>query len=567
MLAYCLLVSGCLFVSGTVVRAGQRVAQQARPLAVYIIDPVTGQKILPDTPPRLFPVLAPATGDEMKVSACRGQFEAASIVLRPIQDITDVTIEISDLKGPNGSVISRKEVDVRVVKCWYQGGTTVARGQTLLVPELLLKDDSLVQVDNAARKNYLRVTIGGEARYIDINSPNQVFPKNAAIHDSHHLLPFNVTANANKQLWFTFHVPADAASGDYQGSIVLKSRAAKLSTINVKLTVLPFDLETPWIDYALVYKGQLRKGEVTEIGSDLKSARQYAVELQDMKDHGVLYPTLTQKFDEMLGQALAMRRDIGLPTDRLYVEGIKIEDFLGVRLAALQGSIGRWKAFVSRYGYKDLYIYGKDEAEGEALSTQRFAWQLTHAAGAKVYATCSDDALDISGDLLDQPVLGGKFRTSTVKGWHKLGKKVYIYANPQVGVEDPEVYRRNYGIALACSGYDGEMNFAYQFAFHNIWNDFDDKAFRDHVFAYPTTDGVISTVEWEGFREGVDDVRYLTTLSKLAGASSYSPACGAIQGNADMRSVRQNVIDRILSDYVKGGSAAGMPQSGNPQKR
>jgi hypothetical protein len=29
---------------------------------------------------------------------------------------------------------------------------------------------------------------------------------------------------------------------------------------------------------------------------------------------------------------------------------------------------------------------------------------------------------------------------------------------------------------------------------------------------YPTVDGVIDTIQWEGFREGVDDVRYLSTL-------------------------------------------------------
>ena len=49
-------------------------------------------------------------------------------------------------------------------------------------------------------------------------------------------------------------------------------------------------------------------------------------------------------------------------------------------------------------------------------------------------------------------------------------------------------------------------------AMNNIWNDFDSTGFRDHVFAYPTMDGVIDTIQWEGWREGVDDVRYVTTL-------------------------------------------------------
>jgi hypothetical protein len=90
-----------------------------------------------------------------------------------------------------------------------------------------------------------------------------------------------------------------------------------------------------------------------------------------------------------------------------------------------------------------------------------------------------------------------------------------------VGVEDPVIYRRNFGLVLWRSGYDGAMDYAYQHAFHSIWNDFDDTDYRDHVFAYPTVDGVVGTVQWEGFREAVDDVRYVTTLERaIAGAAN-----------------------------------------------
>jgi len=39
-------------------------------------------------------------------------------------------------------------------------------------------------------------------------------------------------------------------------------------------------------------------------------------------------------------------------------------------------------------------------------------------------------------------------------------------------------------------------------------------------FVYPAADGVIDTIQWEGFREGVDDVRYLSTLLKAMGLSN-----------------------------------------------
>ena len=59
------------------------------------------------------------------------------------------------------------------------------------------------------------------------------------------------------------------------------------------------------------------------------------------------------------------------------------------------------------------------------------------------------------------------------------------------------------------------MNYAYQHAFGDIWNDFDHPKYRDHVFAYPVSNGLISTVQWEGFREAADDIRYLTAALSM----------------------------------------------------
>ena len=56
--------------------------------------------------------------------------------------------------------------------------------------------------------------------------------------------------------------------------------------------------------------------------------------------------------------------------------------------------------------------------------------------------------------------------------------------------------------------YDGDMDFIY----YETWNDFDQGKFRSHNMVYPTIDGVIDTIQWEGYREGIDDLRYLATL-------------------------------------------------------
>ncbi len=131
-----------------------------------------------------------------------------------------------------------------------------------------------------------------------------------------------------------------------------------------------------------------------------------------------------------------------------------------------------------------------------------------------------NDAVNIAGDLLDIAVLDGSLDPAQAAQWHSYGKRVLSYDNPQVGVENPEIYRKNFGFALWNAGYDGAMNYAYQHGAGSIWNDFDDSYLRDHVFAYPVSNGVIDTIQWEGWREGVDDTRYLATLMKKGVSAS-----------------------------------------------
>jgi hypothetical protein len=121
-----------------------------------------------------------------------------------------------------------------------------------------------------------------------------------------------------------------------------------------------------------------------------------------------------------------------------------------------------------------------------------------------------------------------------------------------VGIEDPNLYRRNYGIRAWQFGYDGVMPYAYQHAMHSIWDDFDDPQFRDHVFAYPTSNGVIDTLAWEGFKEGVGDVRYLSTLLSLQGRFPSSDIDRLINNiKSDLTSslgeIRGLIINQILS--------------------
>ena len=201
----------------------------------------------------------------------------------------------------------------------------MARGATTLTPELLLKDDSLVKIDERDKKNYLKVRVRGKDEYIDITKANLKFPEGAEIHDANSLFPFDVPANTNKQIWLTFHVPDDAAAGDYTGTLSVRSGEKLLNTINIQLTVLPFDLQKPAIEYSLYYTGRYNPVWRLPLHHQSKTLAQYAIDLQNMKDHGVLYPTMYQPALAFAEKEFEIRKNIGLPTDKLYFLGISTE--------------------------------------------------------------------------------------------------------------------------------------------------------------------------------------------------------------------------------------------------
>jgi hypothetical protein len=66
-----------------------------------------------------------------------------------------------------------------------------------------------------------------------------------------------------------------------------------------------------------------------------------------------------------------------------------------------------------------------------------------------------------------------------------------------------------------------------------------------HSMVYRTTDGVIDTIQWEGYREGIDDVRYVTTLQQAIEKAKNS----ANKARAAVAHEAQAYLDRVDVDY------------------
>lgn len=490
---------------------------------VHVVQPLSSKQILPNT----FP-LPGEPKDVIDIVACRGEYEPASFVMRPlVRDIAGLLVEATDLVG-HSSTISKNNLDIRIVKAWFQGGggwntidqSRLGSGLTL-VPELLLKDDHLIKVDQEAKNNQIRLDFSAGARYVSTNDlasakerliiPAHTFP----VRDTTELQPVDIPRNETRQFWITIHLPATAIADNYKGKIFLKEHGTIIRSIDVNVTVLPFELAKPNLTYSIYYRGQL--SDEPTISSELKSRVQFETELRNMIAHGITNPTVYQRLDrKQMSDVFAIRGSVGIVPDALYYLGTGTGNPSTVE--GLQELRNRMKYLIDIPAvnqFRETYVYAIDEAKDERLSSQQKAWNVVHGVGAKVFVAGYKGTFERVGSTLDLLVLAGRPNKEEIQKFHAIGGKVFSYANPQSGPENPYPFRRNYGLDLWRNGYDGAMPYAYQDSMGFIWNDIDHSRWRDHVFAYPTVDGVIDTLAWEGFREGVDDVRYVTTLETL----------------------------------------------------
>jgi len=535
---------------------GAEAASRTPFFEIHIVKPITNARLLPETSP------VPSTGDTvLRVTACPGEYEPASFAVLAVKDLKGLRLSITDLKSRGiGRSIPSTAIEAHIVKCWYQSGRDIHfRNERILTPELLLKDDALVRVDFEKKQNYLQSTPPGrgKASYVLISAKDSAGLANISPRDANELLPVDILAGTLKQFWLTIRVPEGAPAGEYSGEVRLRTESDTESHVPLRVRVLPFELEPPVLRYSIYYRGRLRANGLGSISSEWKSARQYEAEMRDLKAHGVEYPTVYQGYDtDLLNQMFHLRDRAGLPKGPLYTLGIGTgASGRPEQLAALKNGVKRWIDIASAHGYGPVYVYGIDEAKGERLKAQQKAWEAVKEAGGRVFVACYRGTFEAMGDRLGLAVFAGRPDRGEAGKYHRVGSEIFCYANPQVGVEEPETYRRNFGLLLWKANFDGAMDYAYQHSFGHIWNDFDHNNYRDHVFTYPTADGVIDTVQWEGFREGVDDVRYLSTLLKAIEKArrSYSPDAAEaerwleqLDPTRDLDDLRNGMVEWIL---------------------
>lgn len=544
-------------------------------IVYYTVPAMSDIMRMPDVYPRDGEVQG-----ELRFVAAQGEFEPASFQLYSFKGNKDVTLKASALKGPDGAVIPESAMDLKVVKVWYQNGNAwnsyFADFGLKLVPELLLHDENMILVDKKEQANYARV-LGkdGKVRYEWISAPKHLDPlkfRPAAedFMDAETLQPVTLEPKEFKQFFATVQVPEDQKPGVYRGEITVASGKNVLTKIPVALRVLPFELPLPKTYYDInkpiivSFMGGTTLSRLIPIsGGDRKFAKElYRKYLISLRNHGISHPWVDQ--DE---ESFALVRELGFETNpflgtsfipwfaRNFGGRLSFDDYMKAKEGARKTS----EFYNKHLGHNDILVSYGDEQGTAFVATHRNFFRYLIDYGIRMGCAGHEALLYKGGYAYGfYPMGGAPDAQERIRPWNEIGDKyVGFYATQHTGSENPQFIRRQHGLL----GYLNNLSLVYNYEFAlGPWNDLASELYKPMVVSYLNRGGLVDTLQYEGFREGVDDMRYATKLKMLADEANRSDdterkleARKALQFLAllqademDLEQVRAEMINYIL---------------------
>lgn len=435
-------------------------------------------RVLPNSLPA-----AVGTSSEVTLQACPEQTQAGTFCVYSSTDLKNVVVSLpQDLQGI-GHVIPKTDVEVHVVKVWTQSGSGPLRDPDTAgpAPELLVKDD--------------RPSLSGLAPDVRLTGP--------AVCD--------IAADTSKQFWLTISVPRNTPHGSYIGRLAVSSRDLPAPfTVRVVLNVLPLRLLSPAKQYGIDLRSRLDPAPQTlpssdghDLVTDFVSKDTLDQQLADIYAHGF---TIASLYDSpvALWDALTEYRNYGLGTPYNLYKG----DGDPKTLEKQRGD----------HNAPALTYYCDPEPTAAALTRMTPLNKYGIPNATYIPRQADYDALSATSDIVvynrdseyPQQLLRNKGqRVSMTRDWW------YWPATNS----DPKINRVDSGYLLWKSNLYGAFLPDYQTAFGT--DPYDETsagaspskaAFRPLMLTYPVKDGVLDTLQWEACREGVNDVRYLTTM-------------------------------------------------------
>ncbi|UCC69422.1 MAG: S-layer homology domain-containing protein [Armatimonadota bacterium] len=493
-------------------------AETARGYAAWpvpTLDPCYPDTLPPDPRPALM-----LTGE-----ACQGESRAINLAIRPLGDLTNVSIEVSDLNDGSGHLIPSAAVDCQYVRYLPTPNAEFFTPVLYWKPHLLQSD-----------------------------------------------FPIDVPEQVTKQFWVEINVPEGAVGGTYTGTVTVHTSVADLA-VPLTLTVWPFQLDAADdMSYGWYYTSPEDRYCLNTLWfPDQAGAADEVLRLDfaDMKKHGynsIQFPSPgcssidpdtghvgTLDMSRLDGYVAAMadtgfggawKGQVGtLSVANRILGSSSVNEFDANFDAAFKDVLARMVGWSDNAGVPVvMYLVDEPRETGiqswnrnlaDTLSYCDLADQVPGVVSTVTVMSDSDDGLDYaviadntdivqthpwdnSAGLIDRGLSQAKpvwfYNTWDEDMWsqYRWGDLRLIYGFYQYKVGD------------GCWEWhfdwlDGDMWDPSPYSpFNNQWH-----------FTYPSPDGPVPTLKYEWGSQGITDYRYAATLARVSAEARVS-------GDADL---------------------------------
>ena len=492
----------------------------------------------------------------LNLKATKNEYETAYIAMTSTLNNGDTVGTLSDFVSTNGDVISSNSIQMKVVKNWFQSG----RKPTFSVfpvytPELLVEDDVMpIQCGTVSDTDFKDGVSGCSASTLPSALPS--IPNNLGYFKT------TLDNNITKQIAIKFHIPSTQKSGIYSGTLTASSVGGSTVSLPIKIEVSDFELESPSKIFGIYHQANPNNtSQATRL-----------LELDDMAKHGL--NSIWLQGADLAFSNPESAKTAGLDMFATY--------YLPSPTAAKYLEAGN-KLITSGF---EPYFYGQDEPYSTTakmvdhlkLSKDIHATVTNDGQTGKVITAITKDSVEklnnpnseiytnvatygtytFAEAHLDFANLNVETRNTTTAGMYFQNllndvvqpttyasiphyRETYYW---QIMQENPGINRYYSGIHLWLTKLDGIIPYVYQHIYGNPYDDFDPWSllnYRDHFVTYPSQQGPVDTVQWEGLREGIDDYRLLQTWQTwYVQLSWYSPL---------MASNHKSELDKRLTVY------------------
>jgi hypothetical protein len=422
--------------------------------------------------------------DTLKTFASRGEYEPVTFCLYALWNLKQVSIEVSELRGPRLSTIAAVNIDVRSVRYW---------------PRRVWKNPPVPQYRM-------------EPWFLEKRSR------------------VDIPAHTTQRFWLTAYVPPDTPAGDYCGKIKITGEILEPATLDIKLEVLPITLVEPARRHGMYYhmfdKSQPKPN--TPYSNDYLYK-----EIMNMRAHGmntmfpILYPEVkgtlhadgTVSYDLtpiecFVETCLAAGMDAGIwnMTYDCLLAGH------GGPSSTSNNIRGFYHSFIGRGWPGPIISYGDEsDAHGQTAGIYNTLKQIkSHLPEAETYTSIVfDENSERFEPYVDIRAFSSFMGQTAIERTRQADRKLWMYSGPaEFDVRRNRFYRGLWG---AATGLDGILDWVYFDVYDpdKLFNDLERSAGggpNHRGWVVPTDDGPLPTMPWEAIREGIDDGKYYHTL-------------------------------------------------------